>query len=369
MSENRPRPRTTAGFTLIELLVVIAIIAVLIALLLPAVQSAREAARRSQCVNNLKQIGLAAHNYLDVTQAFPLGDHYPSGSNELANGIMGNGCSRYSYGWTLPVLPYMEQQPLHNAFNFSFTYCAVGGSTAFNSTVSYNQVASFLCPSDDAEGRPQDPYGALNYVGNNGGPGAIKAHSGVIISPYWGSSNTDTRTIGVEAILDGTTNTAMFSERLTGVPGNPSVILGDRSRSKRALYQSNQTGVLNSGDAVGSMNVLNACKSLPATTASVSSYRNGQIWVIGHPWAPVFNRYHHLGPPNSTTCDTSNSIIGNIGLGGAQGSIPPTSNHPGGVNVCMADGSVRFIKDAVNLQVWWALGSRDLGEIISADGF
>ena len=148
----------TRGFTLIELLVVIAIIAVLIALLLPAVQAAREAARRAQCVNNLKQIGLATHNYISSNNVFPLGDLYPSGSNQLTlSGIRANGSNSYSYGWTLSVLAQMEQQPLANAFNYCFTYADNTGSTATNSTVSYTQIASFLCPSENASARPQAP--------------------------------------------------------------------------------------------------------------------------------------------------------------------------------------------------------------------
>src|SRR3954452_22998395 len=116
MSMNVSRCSRKSGFTLIELLVVIAIIAVLIALLLPAVQSAREAARRAQCVNNLKQIGLATHNYLSINNVLPLGDMYHSGTNQRgANGTWGNGSNSYSFGWTIGLLPHMEQQPLYNA--------------------------------------------------------------------------------------------------------------------------------------------------------------------------------------------------------------------------------------------------------------
>ena len=115
------------------------------------------------------------------------------------------------------------------------------------------------------------------------------------------------------------------------------------------------------------MKVLDACKSLPPTTKSASSYRSGQIWTIGHPWATVWNRYFHFGPPNMISCDTDPSTFG--GLGGGQGVIPPTSNHPGGVNVCMADGSVKFIKDSIELQTWWALGTRAGGEVLDASKY
>jgi prepilin-type N-terminal cleavage/methylation domain-containing protein/prepilin-type processing-associated H-X9-DG protein len=364
------RRSSRPGFTLIELLVVIAIIAVLIALLLPAVQAAREAARRAQCTNNLKQLGLAAHNYISVNSVFPLGDMYPSGSNQKgANGITGNGSNSYSFGWPLSLLPQMEQQPVYNAFNFCFTYADNSGSIFTNSTVSYNQLASLLCPSESASGRPQPPYATLNYVGNLGGPGAIRAFSGTIVSPNWGSTAVQTDAIGLQAATDGTSNTAMFSERLMGVTNNPTVLAGDKLNAKRAVFQSGTTGTLNGGDVTGSMKVLNACKSLPATAASLTSYRSGQIWIIAHPWCPVFNRYNHLGPPNMLSCDTTPTTAVSAGLGGGQGVIPPTSNHAGGVNVGLADGSVRFIKDSIGLQPWWALGTRSGGEVLSADSF
>jgi prepilin-type N-terminal cleavage/methylation domain-containing protein/prepilin-type processing-associated H-X9-DG protein len=360
------------GFTLIELLVVIAIIAVLIALLLPAVQAAREAARRSQCVNNLKQICLAAHNYVSTTERLPLGDHYPSGTNERAasSGIMGNGGDRYSYSWTLMILPYLEQTPVYNAFN---TVCGFrdpgGGGPTINTTVMYNQLACYLCPSDNASGRPQPPYGALNYVGNEGGPGTLQSFSGVIISPYWGNTGQapSTNCIGLSAITDGTSNTAMFSERLMGVTGNPTVTVAQKDYAKRAVFLLSVAGPTNGNSMPATLAVLAACKSLPSTTTSDSSYRSGQIWTIAHPWATIWNRYFHFGPPNMITCDTSDSTF--KGLGGGSGVVPPTSSHPGGVNVGMCDGSVKFIKDSVANQSWWALGTRGGGEVISSDSF
>jgi prepilin-type N-terminal cleavage/methylation domain-containing protein/prepilin-type processing-associated H-X9-DG protein len=364
-----PRRR---GFTLIELLVVIAIIAMLIALLLPAVQSAREAARRAQCVNNLKQLGLAVHNYIAANSSLPLGDFYWAGSSEkpaMAT-IAGNGGDRYSWGWTVPILPFVEQQPLYSAWNICCGFRDPGGGGPFiNTTVMYNQLTLFLCPSENVPGRPQTPYAALNYVGNVGGPGAIQSFSGTMISAYWGNTTQapTTNCIGLAAITDGTSNTALFSERLMGVPNNPTVVVADKNNAKRALFEVPTSVDVNSGSVAGAMSVLNACKSLPSTTTSLTSYRSGQIWTIGHPWGTVWNRYFHFGPPNMISCDTNPSTFS--GLGGGQGVIPPTSNHPGGVNVCFADGSVKFIKDSVNLQTWWALGTRAGGEVISADSY
>jgi len=366
----RSRRSSDRGFTLIELLVVIAIIAVLIALLLPAVQAAREAARRSQCVNNLKQLGLAVHNYVSTAGVFPPGDMYHSGTNQVgANGIRGNGANSYSFGWPLALLPHMEQQPLANAFNYCFTYIDSDGSVLTNSTVSYNQVGSLLCPSESAEMRPQPPYGALNYVGNIGGPGSIQGFSGTMVSPNWGSTAVTTNVIGLQMVIDGTTNTALFSERLMGVANNATTYLSSSRNAKRATFQVPVTGTLNGNDAAGAMNILNACKELPPTTAAIASYRSGQIWIIGHPWAIAFNRYTHFGPPNTITCDTTPTNAVGGGTAGGQATVPPTSNHPGGVNVCMADGSVRFVKDTVSLATWWALGTRAGGEVISSDSY
>ena len=139
--------------------------------------------------------------------------------------------------------------------------------------------------------------------------------------------------------------------------------------ARRATFQVGVTGVLNGGDNAGAMKILTACKALPPTTQAIASYRSGQIWIIGHPWAIVWNRYTHFGTPNTLTCDTSPTNHAGGGTGGGQTSAPPTSNHSGGVNMAMADGSVRFIKDNINLQTWWALGTRAMGEVISSDSY
>src|SRR5690606_26315526 len=139
------------------------------------------------------------------------------------------------------------------------------------------------------------------------------------------------------------------------------------NEARRAIFQSGTAGTINGNDVDGAMSVLNACKNLPGTTTSLSSYRSGQIWTLGHPWATIWNRYFHFGPPNMHSCDTDPSTFN--GLGGGQGVVPPTSNHPGGVNICFVDGSVRFVKDTVDLQTWWALGTRGGGEVVSADAY
>ncbi|OJW10925.1 MAG: prepilin-type N-terminal cleavage/methylation domain-containing protein [Planctomycetales bacterium 71-10] len=364
-------PSRRRGFTLIELLVVIAIIAVLIALLLPAVQSAREAARRAQCVNNLKQLGLAAHNYVAQGNVLPMGDLFPAGSNATVMGIKGNGGDSWSYAWTVGLLPFIEQQPLFNAFNSSFSWIDPGTNVmGINTTVCFTQLAAYLCPSDGAGERPQPPNGATNYMGNWGGPGEIRTFSGTCLSPFWGDSANapTTNAIGLESITDGTSNTALFSERMLGIKDKKDVRPGSGALAKRAAFPAGVAVTLNNATpgTPTTLALLAACKSLPPTTLGNAEF-NGRLWIVGYPWNYVVSRYNHVGAPNSLTCYASNSFAGPDGS--AQDSLPPTSNHSGGVNVGMADGSVKFIKDSVSLPTWWALGTRNGGEVISSDAY
>ena len=360
--------RVRRAFTLIELLVVIAIIAVLIALLLPAVQAAREAARRAQCVNNLKQLGLAAHNYLSSNLVFPLGDMYPAGSNGTgAKGEKGNGINGWSYGWSLMMAPQFEQQAVYNAFNFVYAWDNPGGGNTLNSTVYNVQLAALLCPSESIKTPPQN-QGTLNYVGNWGGPGSVKTFSGVIIENYWGDAGNagQTGAIGTEAITDGTSNTAMFSERLIGLLGNP-VNPSNSSTRQRGMYPSGVSVTLNAGDITTSLALINACKSLPNGTASINSSLFGYNWTLAYPWNYGTNRYNHVGAPNSLNCSATNSFSKD--WGSAHDSVTASSNHSGGVNVCMADGSVKFVKSSVSQAAWWGLGTRNGGEVVDANSF
>jgi len=354
------------GFTLIELLVVIAIIAVLIALLLPAVQAAREAARRSQCVNNLKQLGLAVHNYVSQTNVLPVQSMFPTASDDSWG---------WSYGWGLSLLPHMEQQPAYNAFNFSLGIFGNGSGFTYqqgNNTVCQMQIASFLCPSDGQKKNPAPPYGSTNYVGNYGGPGQFStagangAFSGTIVPNGW-YNDPNLGPLGLESITDGTSNTALFSERLRGLTGSPTVQLNSQD-AKRAIFNVSGAPTSNSGSA-GALQLIAACKALPPTTTSVRSDASGYTWFAGYPWHVTVDAYTHVGAPNSTSCNNTADQGGWLSFTGPFGSAPPNSNHPGGVNMCMGDGSVRFIKDTVNLQAFWAIGTRKGGEVVSADSY
>jgi len=357
VSEEVPVRRTHRGFTLIELLVVIAIIAVLIALLLPAVQAAREAARRSQCVNNLKQLGLAVHNYVSTNSVLPLQSMYPAGAGESWG---------WSYGWPLAILSNLEQQPLYNAFNFSRGWFVDN----VNTTTGYTQLGLLLCPSDDVKQRPAPPWGTTGYFGNNGGPGVIMRWSGTIVPPGgttgWNAGAANEGPFGFEGVRDGTSNTALFSERLVGLQSTAGITVASPN-AKRGFFEGGNGPGADTGSAAQAMTYYTTCKSLPGSTPAANSQDIGYVWTAGYP-VHSNNFYNHFGPPNSIACHNQTEETGQT-WACSYGICPPTSNHSGGVNVCFTDGSVRFIKDSVNLQAWWALGTRNGLETISADAY
>jgi len=330
--------RNRSGFTLIELLVVIAIIAVLIALLLPAVQSAREAARRAQCVNNLKQLGLAMHNYIDSTNALPLGRTLQSGTYR-------------PFSQQARVLAFMEQSNIFNSLNFSLS--SYDPSNVTGAAISVN---SFLCPSDAAIQIPTGQvlagygWGGVNYRANEGtsvamwyGADDVNNVNNGIVAPPNGLFYSD-QLITLASVTDGTSNTAAFSEH----------VLGDFSNSVATDFSDTfepGTHPLSSDDAY------QMCLATNISNLSTQGYSNvGAPWVYGY---HSTTSYWHSGPPNSRSCMFPPSRI----------STTANSRHPGGVNLGLADGSVRFIKSTINLPTWRALGTRNLGEIISADSY
>jgi prepilin-type N-terminal cleavage/methylation domain-containing protein/prepilin-type processing-associated H-X9-DG protein len=365
------RRQTGRGFTLIELLVVIAIIAVLIALLLPAVQAAREAARRAQCTNNLKQLGLAVHNYISSTNVLPASCMFT-----------GPGIGSWSWcpSWTVFLLPELEQTPLYNSCNFGFSMDQMA-----NSTVSYNKIAALLCPSDNQKVRPASPWAPSNYAGNYGGPVVVRMWTGTIVAPVspvssvtppsqvggnpvgtnWWTVVPDMAFFGLEGIVDGSSNTALFSEKLLGVPqGSPLPYTSDTINSKRAVYTAAVSNSWNSGNYTLAQQSVSLCQQIPATTpATASSYLNGYFWAGGYVWSWINGCYNHYNTPNKLTCNSSG------GGGYENGMSPPTSNHPGGVNTCFSDGHVQFIKDSIGIQTWWALGTKASGEVVSSDQY
>ena len=345
------------GFTLIELLVVIAIIAVLIALLLPAVQAAREAARRSQCVNNLKQIALAMHNYESTNASFAPSCMYPSPQD--------------SYGWGpsghMSLLQYLEGGTLWNAYNVGAVQCNASGCGLFNAntTVFNTQVGVFACPSDAKKRQ----VSTCNYVGNVGGPYQTSGYSGAFVPtagawPETTPPGNAATTVKIASIIDGTSNTAMFSEVLTGIDNAGSVTAGSSNPDlwKRVFFPSNAND--KTATAAAALNLIAACKNLGPTVAGQGGVRGD--WFYAYPAYVDYAVYNHTAAPNTRSC--SNAATNTWGLD-PWGLAPANSQHPGGVNVAMSDGSVRFIKDTVNLQTWWAVGTRGGNEVVSADAY
>jgi prepilin-type N-terminal cleavage/methylation domain-containing protein/prepilin-type processing-associated H-X9-DG protein len=344
--------RTQRGFTLTELLVVIAIIGVLIALLLPAVQAAREATRRTQCVNNLKQIGLAFHMYLNVHGVLP--------SNPTPFlPYHGN----YSQSWSahVMILPYLEQTTVYNALNLNLWSGMHAQDTAANTSIS-----SFLCPSDPVV--PPYAYGGAgtvysgpgcNYRGNMGTWGyRYLDNTG---SMYYDSS------VRLSGFSDGTSQTALFGERCKG-DWNPS-----HASPRSAVYDWGtsvpfflhykwwyppMTWFLTSGSTL-QVQLAHWCetfdpRSMPAS--AVNSTQGGS-WVYGGTFELSYN---HILSPNRAGCVGSNNSVPLLEL------IPPSSFHPGGVNILFGDGSTRFVKDAVDPRAWSSLGTRAGGEVLSS---
>jgi prepilin-type N-terminal cleavage/methylation domain-containing protein/prepilin-type processing-associated H-X9-DG protein len=381
---NRP-----SGFTLIELLVVIAIIAVLIALLLPAVQAAREAARRMQCVNNLKQIALASHNYADANLALPSMSIWPCPAmwvpglpSDPANIDNTHGvCGQWGVSPQLSICQFIEQGALWNAYN---VHMGIGGNYGpgqppqkwyANTTVfMLIQIKTYICPSDPIEVSGEigfashhgDTYTTAALTSYNlsvGGPFILGQYSGpgvpTAVPPGLPNNPNGAGVRTWASIIDGTSNTAMWSECVTGA-NNPYPI--GSVKSKRMNYT---TGFNTTQPATMAtvQKFLSICNGLPGGTMPQDGER-GLEWQMTYPFYSTFNVYNHTGGPNSTSC-------GNVpsGYQDIYGSAPPSSWHPGGVNVAFCDGSVKFVKDTVNLQTWWGLGTVNGGEVISADQY
>lgn len=311
MSRNRH------AFTLVELLVVIAIIGILVALLLPAVQAAREAARRMQCGNNMKQMGLAMHNYHDTYKTIPLGD---------VNGST-NPVSAHAR-----LLPYLEQINVYTLVDFNVPYNHANNNAARNTV-----VPSFICPSDPSK-LPITLGGRNNYYWNAGN-GVVMYASGATGQPPSNGIIYHNTVIRFADVTDGLSATAAFGEKLTGDGSN------GISSPRTDTFQPG-TYPNNADEATAQ------CNAVDVTNLSMQGYSN-----VGGPWLQQYhstNQYNHVLPPNGRSCMYP------------PGRIATTANsqHPGGVQVTLCDGSVRFVASTIDILTWRALGSRDGGESV-----
>ena len=372
--KNRTVKKNTSGllgFTLVELLVVIAIIGMLIALLLPAVQAAREAARRMTCSNHVKQLSLALHTYHDANKNLP-------GLGNLRVG--GNATPNWSVIYSL--LPYFEQQARYDDINTNASNNSYDGRPCLEA-----KIASLLCPSE-GNGKSLQ-YAGTNYAASIGD---------CMWNPNDNKSNAEYRTVferinpnnprsrrDLGFITDGTSNTAAISEAIISdspasrsVKGGIAAVAGVDNRTGGGTAAKCSFSALTSGD-----------RTVFATSVTVhaifpnepnASYRGGRFWD----GRPRYSAFSTVMPPNSPACqqptgDDLNPANPTVSM------LPPQSNHSGGVNVGMFDGSVRFVPDSVNaltsglsgeaaqvtsgrseFGVWGAMGSPRGGESVSA---
>lgn len=359
--------RSRRGFTLIELLVVIAIIAVLIALLLPAVQMAREAARRTQCRNNLKQIGLAMHNYLSTYQYFPMNQSWFADPwNMPATGTY--------QGWfssKVFLLPYLEENAVYNSINMSsgehHVYAWDKQVNNPNATACFRSLEVFLCPSD-----PSFPIGWMaatgsNYTMNDGvsdpalnawSPGARS--TGIMYSPYieWGAVTY--RPIGLRDVIDGTANTAAYSEWVKGgsrdPAGNLPVALDSGIEPKSLMYGWAPPDTAAPTFEQRVMNTARNCENQP--TPNIDRWmQKGSAWSWG--FVSTSDGYAHNQTPNKRACWINDDWLPGMNM------FTASSMHPGGVNMLMVDGQVRFVADTVDHPVYISIGTRDNGEDMS----
>lgn len=362
------KPKLRFGFTLVELLVVIAIIGILIGMLLPAVQSVRAAARRTACGNKMRQLALAVHNYETAHSLFPVNQVGPGldGDND---GVFDSGF----YSWLVPLLPSVEQGNVYDLLNLRINN---GDGDGYQVSVDHPNAAAvntlidtFICPSDNPNLENAAILGSANpapnsYVANAGWPSYSTGVTGERATPgtfngviplshpseniaWHGGSK-----IGFQSITDGSSNTAMISERLIQ-PGNSADAISNGDRRLKSQHVLARIETLD----------LIVEQMQSSHTHVFESAHIGRSWASGVPY--VAPTYMHVQSPNSFIGHYEND--GDQGIFAGDFVITPSSNHTGGVNMSMADGATRFVSDTVDQNVWWAIGGRNDGRIETLD--
>ncbi len=388
MNRSRKCPKHSGqGFTLVELLVVIAIIGILVALLLPAVQAARAAARRMQCKNNLKQIALATLNYESTHRKLPPGRLLPDWTvNQLPrtsytnyNSVDQNPSSGHWTGFRSVhtfILPYMEQSVIYDLIDFGTptTVRMTSGGTPYNANYeAYAKAAGlFICPSCPNTGRviSENNYRA-NFGGSTPYAGAVNSNrnddNGATAFGFSCRGNgafTAGDALSLSAFTDGTSNTAMFSERIKGSGF-------DLATSSPTLYDMiTMPGRANAMLAPDTM--MQQCMTFDGSPSpyhfnSAGRWLPGSDWSNGWPFGFYSSTlYNHVAPPNWQYWDCGSwSAIPDAP--GEHAIVSAHSDHSGGVNVALVDGSVRLVSDTIDLQVWRTVGTRAGSEVESFD--
>lgn len=349
------KPKGKRGFTLVELLVVIAIIGILVALLLPAVQAAREAARRMQCSNNLKQLALGYHNYHDTYKTLPAlanGCYGPEGTGQGQNAGPGIGNQNWA-GWSCHtlVLPFIEQQNTYNQIRFTHGYYATSANSGNPTSVQVAQrkIPAFRCPSDVPFADPA--WASCNYgvsVGSNQG--------------YGGTGFNETTNNGMfrrrvetpfGAISDGLSNTIAIGEFLTG--DNTSARYTHGTDMIRGIAFPNLPNSFESPSQADLDSYGTSCDGGKGNHTSAA----GQTWAAPSMYDAAINT---VATPNWkwSTCHT----CGGCGKGDGGGVFPARAKHPGGAMHAIGDGSVTFISNSVDLKVYQGLGTREGKETV-----
>jgi prepilin-type N-terminal cleavage/methylation domain-containing protein/prepilin-type processing-associated H-X9-DG protein len=378
MTRSFPSRRAQRGFTLIELLVVIAIIAVLIALLLPAVQAAREAARRTQCVNNLKQIGLAFANYESANSIFPLGAM--TAVDSIQNSGWGPQTQNNGVSWVALTLPYLEQNNIYSSINFQ-VHILDGLAQPDFATAWYTKISVLQCPSDgDQNGFRAD--------GNSGGGGLGQyAVTSAPLNPNGGGRMVPVSnylvSFGDNYCIGALTMGATFPTETPytlwpnppglariGWPGyqgtyadiNANLPPTGTPGSLRGMFDvaTNQSVTIAS-ITDGTSNTIAAGESLPAQRA------DNNVWQFS---ANANGTTVPINYPTPLNCDTAGGFgTSNWASRCSYANTGFKCKHPGGANFLFADGSVHFLKQTISMQTYCALGSRNAGEVASSDSF
>lgn len=314
------RRGTGRGFAIVEFLVAVAVVAVLCSIILPAVQHARATARRTQCLSNLRQLGLAIHSYHEVHSVFPSGNSF-------------------GYSVFTVILPYVEQSALYSQIHFGRRK---DGEGPYDSTNPLTRITLPIlqCPADRA---PPDSavFGRTNYAGNCGSGLVSRGMFLGFFRNIVNDSQFGGGSLASKDFSDGLSNTVAFSE----------LIAGDGTNDRlRVTWEINPEEV----DPARWKEQLAACELLPVSLGSPGDrWDRGVGWMWGNPGATLYN---HAQSPNRNSC-TNNGVV-------VTGIYTATSLHDHGVLVCLGDGAVRFVRDSVDINVWRGLGTRSGGELL-----